>query len=151
MKHLLFIKEFDVVHIIFFFFFYFDGANDDTINFLYEHAFFTLFPTQYEGFGLPIIESFLHETPVLATDIAVLREVGGGFCDYFKMNDKADLLRILSHYRADQAAYTARKSGLSAYRPLTWDQSEALMWDALQGALAPLGVGRQGKHSITNG
>lgn len=113
-------------------FLYFDHASDDTINYLYKHAFFTVFPTQYEGFGLPIIESFLHRTPVLATDIPVLREVGGTFCDYFVMNDKTELLRILLQYKNDPTAYAIRKSELQSYIPLSWDQSETLMWTALQ-------------------
>jgi len=125
---------------------YFDMANDDTINFLYEHAFFTVFPTQYEGFGLPIIESFLHQTPVLATDIPVLHEVGGSFCDYFRMNDKADLLRILSGYKNDPAAYSSRKNELKSYTPLSWDQSEALMWAAIRQALESTGLPTE-RHS----
>lgn len=113
-------------------FLYLDQANDATINYLYEHAFFTVFPTLYEGFGLPIIESFLHRTPVLASDISVLREVGGDFCDYFTSNDKDDLFHILMRYKNDQSLYQARRSRLEQYIPVSWDQSEDLLWNALQ-------------------
>jgi len=113
-------------------FLYFSHANDATIDYLYEHAFFTIFPSQYEGFGLPIIESFLHKIPVLASDIPVLREVGSSYCDYFALNDKAELHRILLQYRDNPSAYSCKKNELEQYVPFTWDQSEEMMWNALQ-------------------
>jgi len=113
-------------------FLYLDQANDATINYLYEHAFFTVFPTLYEGFGLPIIESFLHRTPVLASDISVLREVGGDFCDYFASNDKEDLFGVLLKYKNDPLLYAVRRSNLEQYIPVSWDQSEDRLWNALQ-------------------
>jgi glycosyltransferase involved in cell wall biosynthesis len=35
------------------------------------------FPSSYEGFGLPVLEAFGCQVPVLASDIPALREVGG--------------------------------------------------------------------------
>ncbi len=34
-------------------------------------------PSEREGFGLPVVEAMACGTPVVASDIAVLREVGG--------------------------------------------------------------------------
>jgi len=113
-------------------FLFLDSANDRTINYLYEHAFFTVFPTKQEGFGLPVIESFLHKTPVLASDIPVLREVGGDYCDYFSLDDKDDLLNILLQYKSEVSSYSARKARLENYRPFSWDQSEDRIWAALE-------------------
>jgi len=113
-------------------FLYLDHANDATIDYLYKHAYFTVFPTQYEGFGLPIIESFLHKTPVLASDIPVLREVGGDLCEYFSLADKTDMLRLLQKYKSDPDAYIVLRSQLEHYVPFSWDQSEEQMWNALQ-------------------
>jgi len=112
-------------------FIYLDKANDATINYLYAHAFFTVFPTKYEGFGLPVIESFLHRTPVLASDIPVLREVGGDYCEYFSLDDITDLPRLLIQYKKNPDAYSFHKQRLEAYVPFSWDQSEEIMWDAL--------------------
>jgi len=113
-------------------FLFLDHADDATIDYLYKNAFFTIFPTQYEGFGLPIIESFLHKTPVLASDIPVLREVGGDLCEYFSLVDKTDIISLLLKYKSDPSAYLARRSQLDHYVPLSWDQSEEQMWNALQ-------------------
>lgn len=113
-------------------FLYLDSTNDETINYLYKHAFFTVFPTQNEGFGLPIIESILHKTPVLATDIPVLREVGGDLCDYYPINDNVDLLHKLLYYKNSPESYSQRKKQLESFVPISWDQTEIKMWAELQ-------------------
>lgn len=114
-------------------FHFFESVNDETINYLYKNAFFTVFSTQYEGFGLPIIESFLHKTPVISSDIPVLREVGGALCDYYTLNDKDDLLRKLLYYKENPAAYSERRKDLDSFSPFSWNQSEDRMWDAIAG------------------
>lgn len=52
-------------------------VDRDAIPMLYRQAAMLLFPTRYEGFGLPILEALASGTPVVASDIAVCREVGG--------------------------------------------------------------------------
>lgn len=42
---------------------------------LYQVAELTVFPTRYEGFGLPVLESAAHGVPIVASDIAVLDDV----------------------------------------------------------------------------
>ena len=56
---------------------YFDNLDDASIDYLYRKAMFMVFPTYNEGFGIPIVEAFERRCPVLASDIPVLREVGG--------------------------------------------------------------------------
>lgn len=49
---------------------------------LYQNAVGVLYPSRYEGFGLPILEAMQCGAPVIASDIAVLREVGGDAAIY---------------------------------------------------------------------
>ncbi len=51
--------------------------SESEIAWLYSHACGLLFPSLYEGFGLPILEAMRRECPVLASDIEVHREVAG--------------------------------------------------------------------------
>ena len=44
---------------------------------LYRDASFVVFPTHYEGFGLPAVEAIRAGTPLICSDIPVLREVAG--------------------------------------------------------------------------
>jgi len=44
-------------------------------------------PSRYEGFGLPVLEALATGTPVLASDLPVLREVGGEHARYLPVGD----------------------------------------------------------------
>ena len=112
--------------------FFVERPGDAEVDYLYKHAFAVAFPTFNEGFGLPVIEALLRGTPVVASDIEVLHEVAGDYADYFDPNDPADFARCVRSLIQDDAAYTARKSALQDYKPRTWDESAALMLEALE-------------------
>ena len=49
---------------------------------LYRRASLVLLPSEREGFGLPVVEAMACGTPVLCSDLTVLREVGGDAAEY---------------------------------------------------------------------
>lgn len=53
------------------------AVDDATLAALYRRAVLVLLPSDREGFGLPVIEALACGTPVVASDLPVLREVGG--------------------------------------------------------------------------
>jgi len=59
----------------------------EALNEIYQTSSALFFPSRIEGFGLPVIEALVFGTPVVATDIPVLREVGGPESCYFKLDD----------------------------------------------------------------
>jgi glycosyltransferase involved in cell wall biosynthesis len=59
------------------------GLSDAALSDLYAGASAFIFPSHYEGFGLPILEALRAATPVFCSDIPVFREVGGPHCSYF--------------------------------------------------------------------
>lgn len=77
------------------------SVSDACLSWLYSHATAYVFPSFEEGFGLPAIEAFLAECPVLAADIPVLREVCGTAALYFDPSSSHELVesmkRILTH------------------------------------------------------
>lgn len=54
---------------------------------IYRRASLLLQPSEREGFGLPVVEALACGTPVVATDLAVLREVGGEAAVYCAVGD----------------------------------------------------------------
>ena len=54
---------------------------------LYRRARVVIQPSESEGFGLPVIEAMACGTPVIASDIPVLREVGGNAAEYCPVGD----------------------------------------------------------------
>lgn len=57
-------------------------VNDPMLAWLYRHAEAVLVPSLAEGFSLPLIEALACDTPVVASDIEVHREVGHGFVTF---------------------------------------------------------------------
>ena len=58
-----------------------------TLGALYRRADVTIVTSEREGFGLPVVEATACGTPVVATDIPVLREVGGNAAAYAPLAD----------------------------------------------------------------
>lgn len=112
-------------------FYFLQGMNDATIDYLYKHAFCVAFPTFNEGFGLPIIESYQRGVPVLASDIPILREVGGDYCSYFDPNSWESFANALQNWIEHPKEYEACKERLKTYEPVTWDTVADTIWEAL--------------------
>jgi glycosyltransferase involved in cell wall biosynthesis len=59
----------------------------DVLAAIYRQAALVLLPSEREGFGLPVVEAMACGTPVIASDLPVLREVGGDAASYAPLAD----------------------------------------------------------------
>jgi glycosyltransferase involved in cell wall biosynthesis len=80
---------------------------------LYRRVALVLMPSDAEGFGLPVIEALACGTPVVASDLPVLREVGGTATTYACVGDVAEWVAhskvLLTERRDNPVAWTARQ------------------------------------------
>lgn len=67
-------------------------ASDNELAKLYENAIAFIYPSLCEGFGLPLLEAFQHECPIVASDIDCFREIGGNAIQYFNPYIEQDIL-----------------------------------------------------------
>lgn len=111
--------------------FFIERPDDNTVDYLYKNATFVAFPTFNEGFGLPLVEAICHGTPVIASDIAVLREIGGDYVDYFDPESCESFVKTAKRLLCDERYYIEKKSKLTNYVPFTWDQSADLFAKAI--------------------
>lgn len=81
---------------------------DEELPWLYAGAMMLLFPSMYEGFGMPVIEAMACGTPVVASDIPVLREVAGDAAVFVSATDS----RQWSEAVASLAGSPAARDGL---------------------------------------
>ncbi len=73
-------------------------VDDHTLAILMAHARALLMPSHAEGFGLPVLEALATGTPVIASDLPALREVGQGIPDYLDpLDGQAWRMAILRH------------------------------------------------------
>jgi len=70
--------------------------KDDEVYFFYSKALAFVFPSEYEGFGLPILESMHYKCPVILPFSSSFPEVAGDAGIYYQLNDKISLLVCLN-------------------------------------------------------
>jgi glycosyltransferase involved in cell wall biosynthesis len=86
---------------------------------LYRTASALVFPSLYEGFGLPPLEAMACGTPVAVSRAASLPEVCGDAAEYFDPLSPEDMARAIAAVLDDPAAYIQR--GLARTRLYTWE------------------------------
>lgn len=87
----------------------------------YAQAAVTVFPSRYEGFGLPAVEAMASGSPLVLADTSSLPEVGGDAARYFPPGDDRTLTGVLSEILADTTAQAElRARGLVQARRFTW-------------------------------
>jgi glycosyltransferase involved in cell wall biosynthesis len=62
-------------------------ADDGLLLYLYRRALCLVYPTLYEGFGLPVLEAMANGCPTLTADSGAIREVGGDAVEYMDPYD----------------------------------------------------------------
>jgi len=121
------------------------GVSEAALASLYRRASVVLLPSEREGFGLPIVEALACGVPVIASDIAVLREVGGSAVEYCAVGDVTAWVsstEALLHERAaDPSAWSSRQErGILRARRFSWTtfaDTLASMYVALGASVVP--------------
>ena len=99
-------------------------TNDLIMKHLYENACAFVFPSLYEGFGLPILEAFSCSCPALLSNSSSLPEVGADAACYFDPIDPESLIQSVEtvisddHYREKLI-----KKGLERVKLFSWENT----------------------------
>jgi glycosyltransferase involved in cell wall biosynthesis len=99
-----------------------DSVTDEELAQLYRDAQFTIYPSDYEGWGLPVTESIHAGTPVVAANNSSLPEAGGDLTCYFNTGDLDDFVSVIETQMLNPENYTTWKAKITQNRPLpiTW-------------------------------
>lgn len=82
-------------------------VEDDELQALYGTARLMIYPSMYEGFGLPVVEAMACGCPVLCSWTSSLPEVGGPAAEYFEPGNAAELAEKLRRLLTDETRLAA--------------------------------------------
>jgi glycosyltransferase involved in cell wall biosynthesis len=102
-------------------------VKDADLPALYRHSAAFLFPSRYEGFGLPVLEAMAAGCPAVVSDNPALLEVADGAAAVVPLDDPGQLAGIVERI-LDDAAYASRlrEAGLARARQFTWRRTAEL-------------------------
>ncbi|HUB73903.1 MAG TPA: glycosyltransferase family 1 protein [Solirubrobacteraceae bacterium] len=109
-----------------------DYVPDADLEALWRLAACAAFPTLGEGFGIPVIEALGHGVPVAASDLPVLREIGGELVHYFDPRDPAAAARAIEAALADEQA---RARGPEHVAGFSWEAAAAATYEVYERVL----------------
>jgi mannosyltransferase len=103
---------------------FYGAVNGDSLRQLYSGAFAFIFPSDFEGFGLPVLEAMACGCPVIASNRGSIPEVGGEFVAYAfdqtidSYASHLTLLRQSNNFRSDLIS-----GGVGRAKHFTWENT----------------------------
>jgi glycosyltransferase involved in cell wall biosynthesis len=114
------------------------GLHDGELNWLYDNCLFTLYPSHYEGWGLPVCESLAHGKYCIISDRSSLPEIAGDLVSYHDPLDFAACKGLVARalfddgYRREREAEIRRR-----YRTTSWADCARGLWMMLRREVNP--------------
>lgn len=101
-----------------------DRVDDAALAWLYRHAAFTVFPSLYEGWGLPVVESLGWGKFCIASSAASLPEAGGDLVEYIDPWDLPRWADRLAYFMQHPDEVKARSERIAReYRTMPWRET----------------------------
>ncbi|MFD1628997.1 glycosyltransferase family 4 protein [Pseudopedobacter beijingensis] len=97
-------------------------VEEEELNRIYNSCFCLIYPSTYEGFGMPLIEAMKAGCPVIAVDIPVINEVSGGNVLLVKdANNTDEYLKQVNYLTNQELRTNIIKRGLEYAKNFSWN------------------------------
>lgn len=109
---------------------------DKDLSALYSSCFAFVYPSFYEGFGLPVLEAMSCGAAVIAGSSGSLREVGGEAARYIDPNSEKDLIEQMTCLAGQPAKRKeCRAKSLEQAKKFTWDKAAQVVLEVYENTL----------------
>lgn len=109
-----------------------EDPDDATLAALYRGARFTLFPSHYEGWGLPVSESLSFGKVCFASNASSVPEAGGDFCIYHDPDCVTEAAALYRRALTEPGLIAGLEQRIrDEYRPTPWSATARAVLDAL--------------------
>lgn len=110
-------------------------VSDETRAALYAHTKLFVFPSHYEGFGMPILEAMSYKVPTAISDIPVFHEVAGNASIYFDKDSPDSIAQAITKVLSDQQlAKRLVANGQRNLQRYSWEDVAKIVYDSLREA-----------------
>lgn len=109
-----------------------DNISDSELSWLYENCYYTIYPSFYEGWGLPVAESIARHVPCLCSNTSSIPEIAGDKLRYFSPYDPRELFGQMKQMEKPQV-YNEAKVAIKSYKPTSWDNTYKAVMQAVKG------------------
>lgn len=102
-------------------------VSDNDLERFYENCLFTIYPSRYEGWGLPVSESLDFGKAVIATRASSVPEAGAEFAKYFDAGDHNQLARLVAEFLDNSEELQLLENKIKSRKSIAWsDVAERL-------------------------
>lgn len=100
-----------------------NNVSEEKLNLLYNDAYALIFPSTYEGFGIPIIEAMKAGCPVITTEESCIKEVAGNGGVYMESLDAKGIIEAINRLNNKSYRNDIIANGLRHSSQFSWDKT----------------------------
>jgi glycosyltransferase involved in cell wall biosynthesis len=109
---------------------------DAELDAIYRHCAFVVFPSHYEGFGLPLAEALGYGKPCISNNAGALSEIGGDLVIRLGAKDTPAWTRAIAHYMRSPDELDAWSDRIAReYQPTNWDMAAKIFFSTVTQAV----------------
>jgi len=79
--------------------------NEEDLSAVWAQAHFLIFPSLFEGFGIPLVEAMMYGKPILASNVTSIPEVAGEAALYFDPRKPDEIVEAMRQIMSDEGLY----------------------------------------------
>ena len=98
-------------------------------------AYALVYPSFFEGFGVPVLEAMACEVPVLTSAASPMQEIAGDAALYFDPHNVAEIAEALMQvYKDEDGRQRLIERGNAIHTQYSWDRTANLLWQSIEAA-----------------